>query len=224
MIAYDVSPDGKRVVYATAAPDGTTQLWVVPVDRTSPATKVGPADGTRPHFGARGQIIFQKSEGNSNYLEQMNPDGSNSSKVAPYPIVGVQSISPARRWIVAEVPRAPESRGPAVMAIPVDGGIPQPICVKSYCIPSWSPNGSFLFVDVEEASRTSPGRSLAIPLGPGESLPDLPPDGIEPLAEPSSIKKSQSVPRALLVPGKDPEHFAYVNTSVHRNLYRISLP
>ncbi len=27
----------------------------------------------------------------------------------------------------------------------------------------------------------------------------------------------------LLVPGRDPAHFAYVNTTVHRNLYRISL-
>ena len=224
MIAYDVSPDGKQVVYATETPDQTTQLWVAPVDRSSPATNVGPAGGSRPHFGARGQIIFQKSEGSSNYLEVMNSDGSHSSKFVPYPILGVQSISPARRWIVAEAPRAPDSRAPAVIAIPVDGGTPRPICIKSYCIPSWSANGSFLFVDVEEASRTSPGRSLAIPLGPGETLPDLPPDGLEPLATSSSIKGSQSVPRQFLVAGKDLEHYAYVNTSVHRNLYRISLP
>jgi len=30
--------------------------------------------------------------------------------------------------------------------------------------------------------------------------------------------------RGERVPGKDPRHFAYVNTTVHRNLYRISLP
>ena len=224
MIAYDVSPDGKRVVYVTAAPDETTHLWVAPVDRSSPAVKVGPAGGTRPHFGARGQIIFQKAEGNSNFLEQINPDGSSGSKVLPYPILGVQSISPARHWIVVEVPNAPESHSPAVMAIPLEGGIPRPICLQSYCVPSWSPNGSFLFVDVEQPSRTSPGRSLAIPLGPGETLPDLSLGGVGLLAEPGSVKGSQSVPRAFLVPGKDLEHYAYVNTAVHRNLYRISLP
>lgn len=65
---------------------------------------------------------------------------------------------------------------------------------------------------------------MAIPLGPDESLPDLPPGGIALHSEPSVVKGSQSVPRDYLVPGKDPEHFAYVNTTVHRNLYRISLP
>ena len=44
------------------------------------------------------------------------------------------------------------------------------------------------------------------------------------MADPSVVKGSQLVPRAYLVPGKDPEHYAFVNTTVHRNLYRISLP
>ena len=125
MIAYDVSPDGNRVVYATEAPDGTTQLWIAPVDRSLPATKVGSGGGTAPHFGAQGQIFIQQTEGNSNYLEQVNQDGSNRSKVVPYPVIEVQSVSPARRWIVAVVPRAPEDHIPAVLAIPVDGGTPR---------------------------------------------------------------------------------------------------
>jgi hypothetical protein len=65
---------------------------------------------------------------------------------------------------------------------------------------------------------------LAIPLGPGESLQDLPAGGIAPLADPSVVRGAQSVGRGELVPGKDPEHYAWINTSVHRNLYRISLP
>ena len=74
------------------------------------------------------------------------------------------------------------------------------------------------------ADETSPGRSLAIPLGPGESLAALPPGGVEAGAEPDEVPGSQSVNRALLVPGEDLSHFAYVNTTSHRNLYRISLP
>jgi hypothetical protein len=121
------------------------------------------------------------------------------------------------------IPKAPDGNGPAVMAIPVDGGPSRRMCI-SYCAATWSTSGKFLFVQVEQPSRTSPGRSLAIPVGPGESLPDLPPGGIALLAEPSAVKGAQSVPRAYFVPGKDPEHFAFVNTTVHRNLYRISLP
>jgi hypothetical protein len=184
---------------------------------------VGNSGGTLPHFGARGHILFRQTEGNSNYLEQMNQDGSNRSKVVPYPIIEIQGVSPGRRWVMAMVPEPPQGNGPSPMAIPVDGGPPLRICA-SYCVPEWSTDGKFLFVQVEGASRTTPGRSLAIPVGPGESLPDLPPGGIPLLAEPSAIKGSQSVLRENLVPGKDPEHFAYVNITVHRNLYRISLP
>jgi eukaryotic-like serine/threonine-protein kinase len=223
MIAYDLSPDGKQVVYATEAPGGTPQLWLAPVDRSLPAVKVGGSGASLPHFGVQGQILFQQTEGNTNYLERMNADGSHRSKVFPFPIVDFEGISPGRRWAIAPVPRTPTDILPAVMAIPLDGGAPQRLCA-AYCRLRWSTDGSFLFISVEAASRTGPGRTLAIPLGPGESLQDLPAGGIAPLADPSVVRGAQSVGRGELVPGKDPEHYAWINTSVHRNLYRISLP
>jgi DNA-binding winged helix-turn-helix (wHTH) protein/Tol biopolymer transport system component len=223
MLGFDVSPDGKRVVYVASAPGGKTQLWLAPVDRTSPATKIGNIGGLSPHFGPNGQILFERTEGNANYLEQIRPDGSGLSKVVPYSIIEIQSISPGRRWLMAVVPAPPGVDAPAIMAIPLDGGPPRRIC-SSYCSTTWSSSGSFLFISVEAFSRTSPGRSLAIPVGPEETLPDLPPEGIEPLADAGVVPGAQSFPRADLVPGKDLDHFAYVKTTEHRNLYRISLP
>lgn len=222
MHGYDVSPDGKRVVYSTAAPGGKTQFWLAPVDRTSPASKVGDIGGTQPLFGAQGQILFEQPEGSANYLERVNPDGSGRSKVVPYPTIGVEGISPGRRWIVASIPESPDGSGLANVAIPVDGGPPRRICTN-YCDPVWSSDGKFLFVQVEDASRENPGRSLAIPVGPGEDLSALPPEGVKSMAEASSIPGAVSVPRAYLAPGADPNHFAYINITVHRNLYRISL-
>jgi hypothetical protein len=223
MIAYDLSPDGKQVVYAAAAPGGTTQLWLAPVDRSAPAVKVGNPGGKWPRFGARGQILFEETEGKNNYLEKMDPDGSNRSRVVPYPISEFQGVSPGRRWVMVAVPRTAERDFPAVLAIPMDSGPPRHMCT-SYCLPRWSADGRFLFVPVEDATRTSAGRSLAIPAGPGESLPDFPPGGIAPLSQPSVVPGAQSFGRGDLVPGKDPDHYAWVNTTVHRNLYRISLP
>lgn len=223
MIAYDLSANGKQVVYATSAPSGTTQLWLSPADRSVPACKVGNPGGRWPRFGARGQILFEETEENRNYLEQINADGSNPSKVFPYPIAEFQGISPGRRWVMAAVPRTPERDFPAVMAIPLDGGPARHMCT-SYCRPRWSTDGKFLFVPVEDPTRTSAGRSLAIPVGPGESLPDFPAGGVAPRAEPSVVKGAKSVDRAELIPGKDPDHFAWINITVHRNLYRISLP
>jgi DNA-binding winged helix-turn-helix (wHTH) protein/Tol biopolymer transport system component len=220
--AFDVSPDGRQVVCSTAMRDGTSQLWLAPIDRSSYARRIGNSGDTRPHFGPRGQILFQAIEGNFNYLEQMNPDGSGRSKVVPYPIIAVQGVSPGRRWVMAMGP-AREGTGVKPVAIPVDGGPQRTLCAN-LCIPKWSSTGEFLVIPVEPPSRTSPGRSLAIPVGPGESLPELPRGGIEPLAQASVMPGAQSIARGQLVPGRDPAHFAYVNTTVHRNLYRISLP
>jgi DNA-binding winged helix-turn-helix (wHTH) protein/Tol biopolymer transport system component len=224
MVSYDVSPDGKQVVYASVGRDGVSQLWLAPIDRSSPARQIGHSGETTPYFGPRGQILFRLAEGNANYLEQMNQDGSGRSKVLPYPIIDVQGISPARKWLMAIAPyREGNSVVPKVVAIPLDGGRPRNICA-SFCAPVWSSSGRFLFVPVEASSPTTPGRSLVIPVGPEENLPEFPPGGLQPLAEPSVVPGAQSISRAELVPGMDLSHYAYVNTTVHRNLYRISLP
>jgi DNA-binding winged helix-turn-helix (wHTH) protein/Tol biopolymer transport system component len=224
MLAYDVSPDDKQVVYAAAGSGGKSQLWLAPMDRSSAPKQIGQSGETTPYFGPRGKILFQTAEGNANYLEEMNEDGSGRAKVVPYPIDEITGISPGRKWLVGMVPYSDgKSVVPMDMAIPLDGGPPVRICA-SYCLPIWSSSGKFLFIAVEAPTQTSPGRSLAIPVGPGESLAALPPGGVKAGAEPDEVPGSQSVNRALLVPGKDLSHFAYVNTTAHRNLYRISLP
>lgn len=222
MIAFDLSPDGKQVVYTTIADGETTQLWLAPVDRSNPPRKVDVTGAQLPHFGIEGQILFQHTEGNRNYLEQVDLDGTHRSRVVPFPILEFQGVSPERRWVIAVVPATPESNIPSVTAIPLAGGVARRISA-SYCFPRWSTDGRFLFVPVEESSRASPGRSLAIPIGPGENLPDFPPGGIAPFAESNVVPGAISVGREEPVPGKDPEHYAWVNTTVHRNLYRISL-
>ena len=223
MIAFDLSPDGRQVVYTTVAEGGTTELWLSPVDRSNPPRKVDVADAQSPHFGMEGRVLFQHAEGNKNYLERVDADGTHRSRVVPFPILEFQGVSPGRRWATAIVPATPESSIPAVIAIPLAGGVTRRIST-SYCFPRWSPNGRFLFVSVENASRTSPGRSLAIPLGPGENLPDFPAEGIAPFAKSGIVPGAFSVNREELLPGNDLEHYAWVNTTVHRNLYRISLP
>jgi len=222
MAAFDVSPDGREVVYSAAAGGETGPLWLASLDRSHPARRIGDSSQTRPHFGPRGQILFQAREGNFNYLEQMNPDGSGRSKVLPYPIITLQGVSPGRRWVMAVIPML-EGVGGGPTAVPVDGGTPRAICAN-YCLPAWSSNGRFLFIPVEEPSLKGPGRSLAIPVGPGEVLPELPPGGVSPTTPSSVVRGAEWIARGELVPGKDPAHFAYVNTTVHQNLYRISVP
>jgi Tol biopolymer transport system component len=222
--AFDISPDGKQVVYTTSATGGAGELWVAAVDRSSPATKVNITGAQSPRFGGQGQILFQHAEGAVNFLEQINPDGTRLSKVLPYPILDLHGISPGRKWVTVDLPKTTQDgNSAAMMVVPLDGGAPRRLCV-GYCVPTWSTDGKFLFIPVEDASRTSPGRSLAIPVGPGETLPALPAGGIPPRADASAVSGATSVGRAGLIPGKDLNNFAWVNTTVQRNLYRISFP
>ena len=224
MNAYDVSPDGKQVVYTSIGPDGKSGLWIVPIDGSSAARQIGHSGETTPHFGPRGQILFRIAEGNFNYLEQVGQDGSGRTKVLPYPIIEVQGISPGRNWLMAVAPYPQSSHMiPMIVAIPLKGGPTIRICA-SFCLPVWSSSGRFLVVPVEASSAITPGRSLAIPVGPGESLPELPQEGIQPMADPSVVVGARSLGRAELFPGRDISRYVYVKTTAHRNLYRISLP
>ncbi len=152
----------------------------------------------------------------------MKQDSSGRSKVVPYPISEIQSVSPGRRWVMAVIPFAAGGRV-GVVAIPADGGPSVRLC-DVFCAPAWSSDGRFLSIPVEGSLRVSLGRSLAIPIGPGENLPPFPPGGIKELADASVMKGAVSVPRDTVLLGLDLGHYAYVNSTVHRNLYRITLP
>jgi DNA-binding winged helix-turn-helix (wHTH) protein/Tol biopolymer transport system component len=60
MTAFDLSPDGKEVLYATAASDGKTMLWEAPLDRSSPAKKLNIFDVQLPRFVAHDRGLREK--------------------------------------------------------------------------------------------------------------------------------------------------------------------
>jgi DNA-binding winged helix-turn-helix (wHTH) protein len=222
IVDFALSSDGKQIVYTTAVPGRSTQLWIAPVDRSSPSTRVDVADAHLPHFGADGEILFQRAEGNANYLEQVRPDGSQLKKALPYPILDLEAVSPDGRWVITSLPKTPSTTIPSVMVIPLDGSPSERLCV-SYCAAGWSTDGKFLFLSVEDQSRNGPGRTLALSFGQGLKPSGLPAGGVERITDAKTIPGATSIGHALVVPGKDPTHYAWVNTTVHRNLYRVSL-
>ncbi len=223
MLAFDVSPDGKQIVFVTPSTTGkSTELWMAPADGSASPVRLGIRGANVPLFGREGHILFQFSEGDANYLEDAKLDGAGRSKVVPYRIDEVQDISPGRNWVTAMIPDSHSQQDAPVMAIPLGGGPPIRICF-SYCVPRWSSDGRFLFVPADMPSQGSAGRSLVIPTGANEAIPDLPALGIQPSADPGVVPGAQSFPRADLIPGRDLSHYAFVKTSVHTNLYRVSL-
>jgi DNA-binding winged helix-turn-helix (wHTH) protein/Tol biopolymer transport system component len=220
MLEYDISSDGKEVVFSTQPPGKATQLWLATLDRSSPPQMIASSGENSPRFGSDGQILYRFSNGTTHYLFRMKRDGSGRSKVAPYPIGNVQTTSPDRRWVVS-IMRPPHGDGGYSMAVPVDGGPPRQICTSG-CTVNWSANGKFLYIGVERPSRTSTGKTAAIPIPAGGTFPNLPPSGIR-LEDALSIPGARAIFGFNISPGPDPSVFAYVKTTVHRNLFRIPL-
>ena len=225
MIGYDISPDGREVVFATQPAARPSQIWLAPLDRSAPPRQISSAGEDSPRFGPNGQLLFRFSENNTNYVGRMNKDGSGKSKVVPYPISTFLGISPDRRWLLAITPVFSPGETAAFTAVPTDGGLPRRICGNERVCPSvWSPDGRFLYVPLEAPSRTSAGKMIALPVRRETGLPDLPEAGIQSDEDAAAIPGSVVIGQSNIVPALDPSTYAYVKRTAHRNLFRIRLP
>jgi hypothetical protein len=139
--------------------------------------------------------------------------------VLPYPISAFLAISPDRRWIVVDVPFPNDD---AIRAIPIEGGSSRRIC--SWCSVDWAPDGKFFYIGVAPNSQTTRSKTLAIPVPAGETLPKLPSSGIRGPEDAKAIPGTRLLDGWFIAPGPEPAVFAYVKTTMHRNLYRIPLP
>ncbi len=222
--AYDISADGRQIVYTDISRIAKPQLWLAPVDKSSAPRPIGHGGDMDAHFGPGKQIIFQGSEGNVNYAETMNQDGSGRARLSPFPVLEIQDVSPNGKWLMAAF-SYPEGKGslPRMMALPLNGGAPVRLC-QFYCRSRWAADGKYLYITTDSASEKDPGRTLAIPVGPEGRLPAIPAAGIATTTDAKAIPGAQWVNRGDVVPGKDLAHYAYVKNTEHRNLYRISLP
>jgi hypothetical protein len=161
------------------------------------------------------------SEGRSNYLYRINRDGSARTKVVPYPISNFMGVSPDGRWAAVTVPIDGTGNTVAEIAIPMDGGQPQRLCAGR-CTLQWAPDGRYIYVSLELA-RVYSRKIAAIPLPPRKSVPDLRPSGIESFAQLADLAGGHIIERGGFAPGLNPDMFAYVRMSMHRNLFRISV-
>jgi Tol biopolymer transport system component len=221
VLEYDVSNDGKEVVFSQQPSGQATQIWLAPSDRSSRPRLIASSGESSPYFGPDGGILFRLTEANNHYLARMNRDGSGHSKVVPYPIGNIGSISPDRCWILALTPR-PEGGRLATIASPVCGGTPVRIC-KDACFANWSPSGRFFYIPLDGPSGTGPGKTLALPVRPGEIFPTLPDGGITGHENLAAFPGSRVLDGWAISPGPGPSVYAFVKTSIQRNLFRIPL-
>ena len=220
MREYGFNRAGTEVVFTVQLAGKASEIWTAPLDRSAPPRAIASSGENSPQFGPAEEILFRFTDGKANYLGRMNADGSGRRKVVDYAIGTPQTISPDRRWLVAITPRFDGAQGAASMAIPTAGGPPRRICA-AVCRHAWSPDGRFLYVEIERKSRTSAGRTIVLPVAPDTGLPDLPEAGIDPASQPLLIRGSRIVELTEIAPGLDPDTYAYVKGNVQRNLFRI---
>lgn len=224
---YDISSDEKEVAFRTQPSGGLSQLWLARLDRSSAPQCIAASGEAAPRFGPHGEVLFRLKDGKTNYMGRMNKDGSARTKVVPYPITTIEKISPDRLWVITIArPDYETDNSPALIpeiAVPVTGGSPRRIC-PGPCPVAWSPDMKWFYVGVVPTSRTDPGKTIALPIPPGQSLPILPSAGIGSLEEGLALPGAQLIERSDIVPATDFGIYAYVKTTVHRNLFRIPLP
>jgi Tol biopolymer transport system component len=216
---YDISNDGTEVVFSTQPAAKASQLWLAQLDGGSPPRLISSTGERAPHFGPDAQVVFQFTDGKANYVGQIRKDGSERSKLFPYSISALVTISPDRRWVIADVPLPNDD---AIRAIPTRGGSSRRIC--TWCSVDWAPDGKFFYVGLPPNSHTTRGTTLAIPVPAEETLPKLPSSGFRGPEDAKSLPGTRVLDGWFLSPGPDPSTFAYVKTTMHRNLYRIPVP
>jgi hypothetical protein len=168
-------------------------------------------------FGADGDLVFRSLDEKMDVLVRIRKDGSGREPLATVPVLEKGGISPDGEWVTAV-----NARG--LFAVSLHDGATRIVCpAPSRAV--WSSDGRFFYVAIDpNTSAASPGKTLAIPVPAGKSLPDLPPSGID-VSTGGGIYPpgTRVIEHGSLWPGPDPSNYVFTKTDAQRNLFRIPL-
>jgi Tol biopolymer transport system component len=206
---YDISRDEKEVAFTTTDSLGASQIWLAPVDRRTPPREID-RGGDQVSFGPVGELVF-RSRTENNGLVRIKKDGTGRERITAVSVLDKFGVSPDGEWVIANVP------GVGTVAVPIHGGAPRTICVPG-CYPTWSSDGKLLYV-----AYPGTGKTLAIPVPAGKSLPDLPSAGLDASAGVVELPGAWIVEHGSISPGPDPSTYVFTRADLQRNLFRVPL-
>ncbi len=216
---YDISPNGKRVAFSSAGSDGKPQVWVAPLDRRSPPQLVpapGPLD--RPFFASDDELFVRALENGKQFLQRLHLDGSGRHNLMPDAIVGIEQVTPDRKWVLVGQAASGDRSTVHMVAHSADGAHSVVVC--DFCRPGWSKDQKTMYLNYEFRAAGR-GRYVALPTSQASPFPPLPPDG---LTYDEAVKLPGAKPLDKFIhPSPVPGVFAYLKVIVQRNIYRIPL-
>ena len=220
--AYDISPDGKRVILDAFDSKGQPHIWLAALDRREPPRTLMPgAVESYPLFLSNDEIIFHVQEGGRTYAYRRKLDGSGRRKAIPDPIARVETISPDGQWLVTETAvDAPDvKRG--VVAFNLQTGRARRVCY-GLCVVRWSLDAANFYIGLPGNSTSPNAHTYVLRLAPHQMFPELPPEGFKTETDVARLGGLQKV-GSYVRPGPDASHSAFNRATVHRNIFRIPL-
>jgi len=214
---FDISRDDREVVYSTME-KGELQIWIAPLDRRSPPRLVTRL-GDQVSFGANGEIVFRLLDEHVNYMGRVNKDGSGRQRISAIAVIDKLGVSPDGEWVAAGVAEEGRDASRHVVAIPVHGGAAQIVCDER-CNARWSDDGRMFYLDITTGAMR--GKTVAIPVPAGRTLPDVPPGVTVRSDEWATAAGARVLDGAGSVqPGI--ARYVFTKTNVQRNLFRIPI-
>ena len=224
MSGYEVSPSGTEVAFTSRVKDGSPEIWLASLDRRSPPQRVT-TGGDQPSFGPNGTVLFRQLDQKANYLSRVNRDGSGRERLLATPIVNKAAISPDGEWVIVNQATTPDNAAETsgrerteTLMISLRDGTSRRICAFN-CLPgsTWTPDGRLLSI---AAGR---GRTVHVPIPPGQLLPNLSASGISSPDEAVKLPGARLIEQQGVAPGHQGSTYVFVKTEVRRNLFRIQL-
>lgn len=218
MTSYDLSNDGKRVVFSANDSRGNSRLWLAPTDRSDVPRQVPNAEGDMPFFLGSGEVVFHGFEKGNTLAFRIREDGTEKQELTSSQINQVHGASPDGKFVIAW-------NRIGTKAFPTSGGAPIPI-LEAICFLRWQGDGKFLYVSVATGMQTALafGRTYVIPVSPEKLFPPIPPGGFRSEDEIAKLPGVRVIEAADVYPGSTTGTYAYSRQTVQRNLYRVPLP
>ena len=219
--SYDLSKDGKRVVFSAIDPHGNSRLWIAPTDRSDVPRQIPNAEGNMPFFLPGGEVVFHGIEKGVTLAFRIREDGSEKQPLTENPINEIRGAAPDGKFVIVGA----GSGSFGTKAFPTAGGTPISI-FDGICLLRWQADKRLLFLSVATGMQAAAafGRTYVVPVSPDKLLPPIPAGGFHSEDEIAKLPGVRVIEAADIYPGSTPGTYAYSRQTVERDLYRVPLP